>query len=114
MSGSGAEAAADNWSAAVSIFIAGAPSAVAAVARFPAFALMFAVLSSASALWISRHGSMIDDGIAAPLSGVLPTVGVQPATSAARRHEAIRPRRHEGAKSILYIVLFFASSSLRG
>ena len=38
MSGGSASAAAESWSAAVSIFIAGAPSAVAAVAMSPAFA----------------------------------------------------------------------------
>ena len=50
MSGCGPSAAAESCSAAVSIFIAGAPSAVDAVAMLAAFALTFSMLSSASAV----------------------------------------------------------------
>jgi hypothetical protein len=56
----------------MSIFIAGDPSPLAAVAMLPAFCLTPSTESSASADWIFKYGSMIDRGISAPAAGVFP------------------------------------------
>src|SRR5262245_49549752 len=97
VSASVAPIAPESCSALVWIFIAGAPSAVAAVATLPAFALTFSKLSSASDSWIARYGSTIDAGIGLPSSGVLPPIGagVHAATATSgitRNHETTKPR----------------------
>src|SRR5262245_24657293 len=83
----------------------------------PAFALMFSVLSCASAFWMSRYGSTIDAGIELPASGVLPTVGAQLRVSAAIANDArtrrLKPRSHEDTKINEYS-RSFELSCLRG